>query len=43
MRTDAVALAALAADARAGAYVIGGDLIVMKKGAPLNNPLIHNG
>jgi NAD+ diphosphatase len=38
-RTDAVALAALAGDARAGAYVIGGDLIVMKKGAPLNNPL----
>jgi NAD+ diphosphatase len=37
-RTDAVALAALADDARAGAYVIGGDLIVMKKGAPLNNP-----
>jgi NAD+ diphosphatase len=42
MRTDATALAALAAlaaNARAGAYVIGGDLIVMKKAAPLNGPL----
>jgi NAD+ diphosphatase len=38
-RTDDTAIAALAGDARAGAYVIGGDLIVMKKGAPLNNPL----
>ncbi len=38
-RTDAAALAALAHDARAGAYVIGGDLIVMKKGGPLNDPL----
>jgi hypothetical protein len=38
-RGDAKALAAMAADAKAGAYVIGGDLIVAKKGAPLNNPL----
>ena len=38
-RTDAVALAALANGALAGAYMIGGDLIVMKKGSPLNNPL----
>ena len=38
-RTDAVALAALANGALAGAYIIGGDLIVMKKGSPLNNPL----
>ena len=38
-RTDEAALARLVADARAGAYVIGGDLIVMKKGAPLNQPL----
>jgi NAD+ diphosphatase len=39
LRTDAVALATLAGDARAGAYVIGGDLIVMEKGSPLNQPL----
>src|ERR1700682_3994841 len=39
LRTDDAALARLAADARAGAYVIGGDWIVMKKGAPLNDPL----
>ena len=38
-RTDDSALAALAADPRAGAYVIGGDLIVMAKGSPLNDPL----
>jgi NAD+ diphosphatase len=38
-RTDVAALAALAADARAGAYVVGGELIVMKKGAALNDPL----
>ena len=38
-RTDAAVLAAMAADPRAGAYVIGGDLIVMKKGSPLNEPL----
>jgi NAD+ diphosphatase len=39
LRTDDAALAALASSAQAGAYVIGGDLIVMKKGAPLNDPL----
>ena len=39
MRTDDAAMARLAADTRAGTYVIGGDLIVMKKGAPLNDPL----
>ncbi len=39
LRTDAAALKALAEGAKAGAYVIGGDLIVMKKGAPLNEPL----
>ena len=38
-RTDADALARLAADRAAGAYVIGGDLIVLKKAAPLNDPL----
>jgi NAD+ diphosphatase len=38
-RTDAAALAAYAADPRAGAYVIGVDMIVMKKGAPLSDPL----
>ncbi len=39
LRTDAAALAALAGDPRAGAYVIGGDLIVLKKTSPLNDPL----
>ena len=39
LRTDAAALARLAADRSAGAYVVGGDLIVMKKGAPLSEPL----
>jgi NAD+ diphosphatase len=39
LRTDAAALARLAADPSAGAYVIGGELIAMKKGAPLNEPL----
>jgi len=39
LRTDDAAMARLAADTRAGTYVIGGDLIVMKKGAPLNDPL----
>ncbi len=38
-RADEAALAAFAGDHRAGAYVIGGDLIVMKKGAALNDPL----
>src|ERR1700694_3756319 len=38
-RTDDAAPAAFTADASAGAYVIGGDLIVTKKGSPLNDPL----
>jgi len=38
-RPDAEALARLAADRAAGAYVIGGDLIVLKKAAPVNDPL----
>jgi NAD+ diphosphatase len=38
LRTDEAALVKLAAGAQAGAYVIGGDLIVMKKAAPLNDP-----
>jgi NAD+ diphosphatase len=38
-RPDGAALARLAADRQAGAYVIGGDLIVIKKAAPLNDPL----
>jgi NAD+ diphosphatase len=38
-RTDEAAIAAYAADPRAGAYVIGVDMIVMKKGAPLSDPL----
>ena len=39
LRTDTTALDKLAADRRAGAYVIGGELIVAKKAAPLSNPL----
>ena len=38
-RPDASAIAALLLDPAAGTYVIGGDWIVMKKGAPLNEPL----
>jgi NAD+ diphosphatase len=38
-RTDAATLAAYAADPRAGAYVIGVEMIVMQKGAPLSDPL----
>ena len=38
-RPDNAAIAALAAQPSAGAYVIGGDLIVMKKGSALNDPL----
>jgi NAD+ diphosphatase len=38
LRTDAAAIAAMAKGEKAGTYVIGGELIVMKKGAPLNNP-----
>ena len=39
LRTDAAALAKLTAGPKAAAYVIGGDLIVTKKGAPLNEPV----
>src|ERR1022692_4092449 len=39
LRPDNAAMARLAADRQAGAYVIGGDWIAMKKGAPLNDPL----
>lgn len=39
LRTDQGALERLATDPRASAYVIGGDLIVAQKGAPLNQPL----
>ncbi len=39
LRNDAARLEALAKDSRAGAYLIGGELIVAKKGAPLNQPL----
>ncbi len=39
LRTDAAALERLAADRNARAVVIGIDMIVMKKGAPLNEPL----
>ena len=39
LRTDEAAIARLAADERARAYVIGVDLIVMKKGLAVNDPL----
>ncbi len=38
-RSDKAALIAYARDPRAAAYVIGGDLIVMRKGASVNDPL----
>jgi NAD+ diphosphatase len=38
-RPDGKAIAAVAADPKAGAYVIGGELIVTKKSSPLNEPL----
>jgi NAD+ diphosphatase len=38
-RPDDAAMTAYAADARAGAYVIGGESIVTKKGSSLNDPL----
>ncbi len=39
LRADDAAIARLAGEPRAGAYVIGGDLIVMKKGSALSDPL----
>jgi NAD+ diphosphatase len=42
-RSDSAAVAALAADPRARAYVMGGDLIVLKKAAPLNEALFPMG
>lgn len=39
LRPDDAAIARLLAQPGAGAYVIGGDWIVMKKGAPLSEPL----
>ena len=39
LRPDAIGINGLARDPRAGAYVIGGEGIVTKKGAPLNDPL----
>jgi NAD+ diphosphatase len=38
-RKDEAAIVALATDARAGGYVMGGDLIVLKKGASLHGAL----
>jgi NAD+ diphosphatase len=38
-RTDAAALRAFADDPRARAYVVGGEQVVMRQGAPLNEPL----
>ena len=42
-RHDAAVVAELARDPTAGAYVIGGDWIVMKKDSPLNEPLFTLG
>ncbi len=39
LRTDAAALAALAIDTRARSYVIGGEMVVLKQAAPVNEPL----
>jgi len=39
LRNDAAKIEALAADPRAGAYLIGGELILARKGAPFNQPL----
>jgi NAD+ diphosphatase len=39
LRPDAAAIDKFVREPRAGAYVIGGEGIVMKKGAPLNDPL----
>ena len=39
LRPDADAMAGLAAQPNAGAYVIGGDWIAMKKGSAINDPL----
>jgi NAD+ diphosphatase len=39
LRPDAAAIAAMSKDPNAGAYVIAGDWIVMKKGSPLHDPL----
>jgi NAD+ diphosphatase len=39
LRTDKAAIDRLAADRQAGAYVIGGEMIVTRKAAPLNAPL----
>ena len=38
-RTDPAALAALENDPRAGVYVIGGEMVVLKKRAPVHDPL----
>src|ERR1035437_8936054 len=39
LRPDHAAMARLAADRQAGAYVIGGGRSALQKGAPLNDPL----
>jgi NAD+ diphosphatase len=43
LRADAAAIPDLTRDTRAGAYVIGGESIVMRKGSPLNEPLFTLG
>jgi NAD+ diphosphatase len=43
LRPNAATIDAFAGDAGAGAYVIGGEWIVMKKGSPLNEPLFTIG
>jgi NAD+ diphosphatase len=38
-RADAASVAALESDPRARAYVVGGELVVLKKSSPINDPL----
>ena len=38
-RNDAAALAAMESDQRAGVYVVGGEMVVLKKGVPVHDPL----
>lgn len=38
-RNDAAALAAMESDKRAGVYVVGGEMVALKKGVPVHDPL----
>jgi NAD+ diphosphatase len=43
LRTNQAALSEIAADPRSGAYVIAGELIVLKRGSREHHPLFSNG